>query len=87
MPQSIHQRQAIQAVVRRRLRGLPAPTRNGASAPATPPASEQEGAGFASFSPAPSDPLNHPLVMLAALFVGWSIMGLILWACLLGLIG
>jgi hypothetical protein len=88
MPQSIHQRQAVQAVIRRRMRGIPsAPTRNGASAPATPPVAEQEGAGFSSFSPAPSDPLSHPAVQIASLVVGWCIMGLIMWACLMGLIG
>lgn len=88
MQQSLHQRQAIDAVIRRQLRGLPsAPTRSGASAPATPPASEQEGAGLASSSPAPSDPLDHPLVQLAALFAGWSVMGLIVSACLLGPLG
>lgn len=68
MPQSLHQRQALEAVVRRRLRGLPstAPTRNGAFAAAPSPAVKPAG-GAGSSSPA--SPATPRLAQLAGFVV------------------
>lgn len=91
--QTLHQREALAAVTRRRMRGLSstAPTRNGASAAVPPPAAEQAGGARVSSSftvRPPADPFDHPAVQFASLCVGWTIMGGIMWACLMwGLIG
>lgn len=69
MPQSLHQRAAIQAVIRRRMRGLPS------SALATvPPPSSKPAEGAGSSSPAPSAvPFFAHLAALALGLLTWTL--------------
>lgn len=84
MPQSLHQRQAIQAVIRRRMRGLsPAPTRNGALPPSPLSAASRQGAGSPP-SPSPATPSDPPVLVAGFVAsVAMCLWGLIVWAALL----